>query len=63
MKFQKVADTLIDRYSVKTSNVRRFDSLNPRLYEAQVFFTCPHAARIDLAAFYGKAMQISFLKL
>lgn len=46
-----------------TSNVRRFDSLYPRLYEEEVFFACVHAARIDLATLSEKAMQISFLKL
>jgi hypothetical protein len=47
----------------KTSTVRRFDSLDPRLYQAEVFFACVNAARINLEALSEKAMQISFLKL
>ncbi len=42
----------------KTSNVRRFDSLGPRLYEVEVFFACVYAARIDVAALSEKAMKI-----
>jgi hypothetical protein len=44
-------------------NVRRFDSFDPRLCEAEVFFAYVHAAGIDLAAVSEKAIQISFLKL
>ena len=46
----------------RTSNVRRFDSLNPRLWKAEVFFVCPHVGRIDLATSNEIAIQIALLK-
>jgi hypothetical protein len=36
----------------KTSNVRHFDSLNPRLWKAKYFFACANVGSIDLATLY-----------